>query len=518
MGFQLADCFARVASAVPSTLAVEDNRTQRTYAQLDRRANQAAHALTHLGVAADDTVAVALPNRIEHLEVLLGAWKLGAVPININTRYTADETAYVLESAGVRAAITDARLSKTVARAMPDLAQLVVDDESSSYEAALARSSATPVSARRSGSDRYVLFTGGTTGMPKGALWRHDDIFFGALGGRDITGRQLVHSLDDLARVALAHPGEERVALACPLFHGTAQWMALRTLFRGGTVLLDGSPPFDAHQTWKRVHASGATALVIPGDVIAQPLAQALHDGAVLPASLNVIYSGGARLTPAIARALVRELEHVLVADGYGATETGGLGIMVYLDGAPDPEGFRVSPEIALISDELVIVTTAGLDGEIAFRGRMPVGYLGVDHTPMRTTLINGTRWYLTGDIGCFSPDQLLLVRGRRTASMNSGGEKVYPDEVEAALMSHPTIADAIVYSVPDTRFGDRIEADVVLTRGVQLPADVDAFLRARIAGFKVPREIHVEESIPRTTTGKPDRLAAQRARNTRTA
>lgn len=512
MGFQLADCFERVAAAIPTVIAVEDEHASRTYAQLDRRANQVAHSLIHLGVRPDDAIAVALPNRIEHLEALFGAWKASAVPINVNTRYTAEEIGYVLNNAAVRAAITDSRLAKTLARAMPDLPLIIVDDPS--FETTMARVASTPPSTPRSGSDRYVLYTGGTTGLPKGAHWRHDDIFYGALGGRDITGRQLIGSLDDLAVAASVDPGGERVALACPLMHGTAQWMALRTLLRGGTVLLDGSPHFDAHQTWKRLHATSATALVITGDVFAQPLAQALHDGAVIPTTLNVIYSGGARLTPTLARELVSELEAVLVADGYGTTETGGLGIMVYVHGAPDPVGFRVSPDVILITESGTRITEAECDGEIAYCGRMPTSYTGVDEPRLQTLTIDGTRYYCTGDIGAYTPNGTLLVRGRKNASMNSGGEKVYPEEVESALMSHPTIADAIVYAVPDERYGERIEADVVLARGVQLPADVDAFLRSRLAGFKIPRDIHVVEQVPRTASGKPDRRAPRSRTN----
>jgi acyl-CoA synthetase (AMP-forming)/AMP-acid ligase II len=514
MGFQLADCFERVADTVPAAAAVVDPRSSRTYAQLDRRANQLAHALHDLGVRADDTIAVVLPNRIEHLETLLAAWKLGAVPVNVNTRYTADEVAYVLTNSQARAVVVDERHARTLSRAHEALATLVVDDsDSSSYEVALSHHASARPAAPRKGSDRYVLYTGGTTGLPKGAVWRHDDIFFGALGGRDIDGNQLVHSLDELAEFAARDAGTERVFIACPLMHGTAQWMALRTLFRGGTALLDGSPSFDPDMTWKRVHATSATAMVITGDAFAQPLSEALVHGAVIPTALNVIYSGGARLTPSVARTIVEEIESVIVVDGYGSTEAGGLGLALYVDGAPDPIGFRVGPDVAVLNDAgepIALATDA--EGQLAYAGRLPLEYLhDADATAERFVASGGRRWYLTGDVGRVEADGTVSVLGRVASSINTGGEKVYPEEIEAALLAHPMIADAIVFSVPDARFGERIEAAVVLARGVQLPADVDPFLRARLAGFKIPRDIQLVDAIPRTAAGKLDREAASR-------
>ena len=516
MGFQIADCFERIADAVPTTVAVEDLAGARTYAQLDRRANQVAHSLAALGIHHDDTVAVMLPNRSEHVEALLGAWKLGAVPININTRYTADEVAFVLRNAGARAAIVDEQHARTIARADASLPLLTVAGDTSSYETALSAQPAHRPQMKRSGADRYVLYTGGTTGTPKGSVWRHDDIFIGALGGRDVEGNQLVGSLDELALAATTDAGRERVFVAAPLMHGTAQWMTLRTLLRGGTAILSGGRSFDPGATWRSVHERAATALVITGDAFAQPLSEALLDGAVLPTALNVIYSGGARLTPTVARTLVDELESVIVVDGYGATEAGGLGLMVYVSGAPDPAGFRTGPDIALIGADQQPVdprTTADYEGQIAYCGRLPLGYLNdPEATDERFITAAGSRWFLTGDVGRSGTDGTVVVLGRVASSINTGGEKVYPEEVEGVLLAHPTIAEAVVYPVPDARFGERIEAAVVLTRGVQLPADVDAFLRTRLAGYKIPREIRVVDAVARTAAGKIDRAAYQPA------
>jgi fatty-acyl-CoA synthase len=459
-----------------------------------------------------------VPNRIEHLEALLGAWKLGAVPINVNTRYTADEVSFILQTAGVRAVIVDARQAKTVTRADASLPTLIVDADNSTYEAALSAHAATRLPTRRTGADRYVLYTGGTTGKPKGSVWRHDDIFLGALGGRDIDGNQLVASLDELAAQARLDAGQERVVVAAPLMHGTAQWMALRTLLRGGTVILNGGHSFDPDAMWRMLRDHRATALVITGDAFAQPLSESMAAGAVLPTRLNVIYSGGARLTPSVARALVDDLESVMVVDGYGATEAGGLGLKVYLGGSVDPVGFRIGPDVVLVDADGAIIdlnldlaadTEQIPEGQVAYGGRLPLGYLDDgEATADRFITANGRRWFLTGDVGRLEADGTMVLLGRVASTINSGGEKVYPEEVEAILLSHPTIAEAVVYSVPDARYGERIEAAVVLARGVQLPADVDAFLRTRLAGFKIPREIRVVEDIPRTPIGKVDRDA----------
>lgn len=553
--FNLADLFELVADTVPDHEAVVSGARRLTYRQLDERANRVAHHLSGLGVGSGDHVAVLLANAAEYLEVMLAAFKIRAVPVNVNPRYVAGELAYLLADADAVAAVFDARLAAPLAlasREVPTLRALVTVDGPRAgagaarqgadpdgrfpagrvdrYEDALAASSPERDFPERRADDVYVLYTGGTTGAPKGVIWTHEDIFFAAMGGGGF-GEPVVHPEDLRDR---CRDGRMRCLPACPLSHGTAQWAAFATLFAGGSVVIPASGRFDPVETWETVLAEGVNYLVIVGDAFAVPLLDALDAPATAGPSGGVptiggraldgpavLLSGGAILSAPVKRELAERLPHTLVVDGYGSSESGGQGQAVTSRGAPVPEvpRFTIDRSTAVLGPDLRPVPV-GTVGKIARRGRVPLGY-HKDPERSRATfpVVDGERWAVPGDDAIVEADGLVTLLGRGSTSINTGGEKVYPEEVESVLKGHPAVADAVVVGVPDRRWGEVVVA-VVTAQGsspagaagpdARVDESVRAHVRGRLAGFKVPRRLVWVDRAPRDANGKPDHARAR--------
>ena len=518
MEFNLADLFQAVADHVPHREALVAGPVRLTFAQLDKRANRAAHVLSDLGLSAGDHVGLALRNGNEMVELMLGAFNVGVVPINVNYHYTADELRYLF---------CDAQLDLIVHE--PDLADRVDDARASmthppavlergtQYELALATRSDERPTMSRTGDAPYILYTGGTTGMPKGVIWRHEDIFFAAMGGGSRTGTPIDQPEDIVAQLPL---GSTVSLPASPLMHGTAQWSTFSTLFAGGTVILSTDRAMEAHQLWGLVERERVSHLVLVGDAFALPLVEALEsqphrwhlDG------VTVILNGGAILSPSVRHALLRHLPGAIVVDGYGTSETGGQGRMIVSPGqhSTGPPCFQMNNSTALL-DELHRPLSAGSTdmGRLAKRGRIPLGYFGdPDRTSRTFPTVDGERWAITGDMGRITGTGEIMLLGRVDGSINSGGEKIYPEEVEATLKAHPLVFDAVVVGVPDGRFGERVAA-VVAPRERAEPTleELTTHCRTLIAGFKIPRQVVLVDRIRRFPTGKPDyQWARQRA------
>jgi 3-oxocholest-4-en-26-oate---CoA ligase len=511
MEFNLADLFESVADAVPAREAFVAGERRLTYAELDERATRLAHALAERGVGAGDHIGLHLHNGSEYIEGMLAAYKLRAVPVNVNYRYVEEELRYLFDDADLLVVITEPDLRERVDAirgSLPKLGSVIVRGDD--YEAALASVSAERDFEPRSPDDLYVLYTGGTTGMPKGVMWRHEDIFFGALGGGRAGGNP-IEKPEDLA--ARAEQGRTRCLPACPFMHGTAHWMAFSTLFGGGTVIVSPERGLDPDGLWQLVADEAVSFLVIVGDAFARPLVDALHaspDRWEL-SSLTVILSGGAILSPAVKQELVAALPTTLVVDGYGASETGGQGQMVAAAGE-EPGGhprFSVSPDTTVLDMETLqpIVPGSGVVGYLARRGHIPLGYYKDPEKSARTfPEVDGQRWAVPGDMATIEEDGTIVLFGRGSVSINSGGEKIYPEEVEAALKAHPSVFDAVVVGVPDERWGERVTA-VVKPRNGEPPSleDLAAHCRTHIAGYKVPRELVIVDDVVRSPSGKPD-------------
>jgi fatty-acyl-CoA synthase len=515
--FNLADLFEVVADAAPDRRALVAGDVRLTYAELDQRASRLAHHLMARGIRPGDWVGIYSWNRAEWVEAMIACYKARAVPINVNYRYVETELAYLFDNADLRGLIFEREFSPLVAKVAPDVPGLdvlvVIEDGTEpdgsldgldvvSYEDALAAADPSRDFPPRSSDDLYVLYTGGTTGMPKGVEWRSEDIYLAAMSGA--RGNAPLDSPEDLAQYA-QQPGSISFAVA-PLMHGGAQW-ALWSLFTtAGTVVLWTGRGFDADEILRIAAEERVMGLSVIGDAMARPLVEAYasdpsrHD----LSGLLVIGNGGAMLSHGVRLQLEQHLPHVRISDGFGASETGHNGT-----GGGGAARFAVGPQTTVLDDDLrPVAPGSGVVGLLARRGNIPLGYHKDEQKTAATFLVDpdGERWVVPGDLATVEADGTITVFGRGSQVVNTGGEKVFPEEVESVLKAHPEVFDAIVVGVPDERFGEHVAALVVWRDGSD--ADLDALrdhTRTLVAGYKVPKEIHVLDAVQRTPAGKPD-------------
>jgi acyl-CoA synthetase (AMP-forming)/AMP-acid ligase II len=519
MHYNLADLWEKVVDTVPEHEALVCGDLRFSYAEADRRANRLAHHLAARGIGAGDHVALYLYNGVEYVEGMLAAFKLRAVPINVNYRYVEEELRYLLDDSDAKAAVFHREFApklEAVRGRLPQLGTFVAVGDNSGvplgalpaveYEAALAGASPERDFDERSPDDVYILYTGGTTGMPKGVMWRAEDIFFGALGGGGV-GNEISYPEEIADR---ARDGRTRCLPACPFMHGTAHWMAFSALFTGGCVVISPERHLDPGQLWELIAREQVNFLVIVGDAFARPLVEALDDldPSVDVSCCTVILSGGAILSPTVKTRLAEKFPASLIIDGYGSSESGGQGQSITVAGGPVNEvpRFAVNDETTVLDDALR-PAAVGVVGKLARRGRIPLGYYkDAGKTAATFPVVDGERWSVPGDHARIEEDGTITLLGRGSVSINTGGEKVYPEEVEAALKGHPAIFDAVVVGVPDPRWGERVVA-VVQPRDGEAPEfeDVDAHVRTHVAGYKAPREMVLVDEIVRSPSGKPD-------------
>ncbi|MEX2255387.1 MAG: acyl-CoA synthetase [Acidimicrobiia bacterium] len=525
MKYNLADLWERVVDTVPDREALVCGDRRLTFRQADDRINQLAHVFAERGIGAGDHVALYLYNGTEYLEAMLAAFKLRAVPVNVNYRYVEDELRYLLDNSDAGAVVFHREFAPKLAAVRGDLSALhtfvVVDDDSDGdptaidaidYEPALAAASMVRDFAPRSPDDLYILYTGGTTGMPKGVMWRHEDIFFGAFGGGGVGNP--ISTPDEIAERAEA--GNTRCLPACPFMHGTAHWMAFSSLYTGGAVVIDPARHMDPAETWRLVEREQVNFLVIVGDAMGRPLVEALEqlDGSVDVSGLALLLSGGAILSPAVKRQLAARLPTTIVIDGIGSSEAGGQGQMAATaDGEiPSQPRFVMSPDNTVLTDDLA-PAGVGVVGKLARKGHIPLGYYKDPEKSAATfPEVDGVRWSIPGDHARIETDGSITVLGRGSVSINTGGEKVYPEEVEGALKSHAEVFDAVVVGVPDARWGERVVAVLQGREGARPAFDeLDAHVRKHIAGYKAPRDAVFVDTIVRSPSGKPDYRWAKR-------
>ncbi len=519
MEFNLADLFESVVDVATDQTAVVGDGRRLSYAELEVRANRLAHRLATAGIGTGDRVGVQLTNGPEYLEAMLACFKIRAVPVNVNYRYLSEELRYLYSDAGLTGLVFHSRYRAAVAGALdastgPRLLLEVGDESGRSglgedYEEALAGQSTRRDFGPRSADDVYCIYTGGTTGMPKGVLWRHEDIFFAAMGGGDpLSLGNVIGGPEELAG-RIMHPG--LAALASPPFmHASGQWLAFTMLFGGGKVVTLPAERFDPVALWRLVEAEAVNVLVVVGDAMAVPVLDWLeaHPGEIETSSLLAVGSGGAALSASTKRRLAAALPTVMVVDAFGSSETGQLGGSAPAD---DPYGaphLHVDERTAVLDDELQpVVPGSEKVGRLARSGHIPIGYLG-DPKKSAATFVEagGIRWALPGDLAAVGEDGTITLLGRGALTINTGGEKVYPEEVEQALREHGDVADVVVLGAPHERFGEQVVAVVEPRPGARV--DAQALLeicRRRLAAYKVPRLVVETDAVARSPAGKPD-------------
>ncbi|MEI2817968.1 MAG: acyl-CoA synthetase [Microthrixaceae bacterium] len=526
MTWNLADLFETVVDVVPDreALVIPDalgGRRVFTFAELDARVNRLAHALAERGVKAGDKVGVYGHNGNEYVEAQWAAWKLRAVPVNVNYRYVEGELRYLFDNADVVALVHEATFADRIAAVRADCPTLVsciaFDDGSGAdltvcgaedYESVLAASSPERGFEERSNDDLYMLYTGGTTGMPKGVMWRHEDFFHATINPMLSVLATPITSEGEVAERAATGFPQVGLPLA-PLMHGAAQWSSIQNALGGNRMVLSASHHMSPEHVWEMVANDGVQVLNLVGDAQGRPLVEALERlGDTLDlSSMFVISSGGAILSPTVKGDINRLLPNVIVIDALGASETGFQGSSSGVDAQGRPK-FMFGEHTIVIDDAGIPVTPGdGTIGRLARRGNIPLGYYKDEAKTAETfPTINGQRWVVPGDMATVDPDGSITLLGRGSVSINTGGEKVFPEEVELVLKGHPDVFDVVVVGVPDERWGERVTA-VVAPRGDARPSaeSLAAFCEGQIAGYKAPRAVvHVSELV-RSPSGKAD-------------
>lgn len=524
MHFNLADLFEKVVDKVPEREALVCGEQRATFAQLDQRANQLAHYLQSRGVGAGDHVGLYMYNCSEFIEGMMACFKLRAVPINVNYRYVQDELLYIFDNANMVACIHNQEFVPhidEIRASAPDLKTFiaVADDsgedlsliESVAYGAALEGQPSVRDFAERADDDLFILYTGGTTGMPKGVMWPHKSLFMAAMGGGGFftgngpapTPEEIVDRISDFAIRGMA---------LAPLMHGACWWYACIQLLAGCCLVLNPNRSLVGEQVWDIAEKEKINGLSIVGDAMAIPLLDALDTNPDRWDLSNIfsIGSGGAVFSPNAQEKFKKRFPNVLILNSFGSSESGNMGFDSGNKKAGSSLGNVTQSEfmdvITDVEGEVHRHVGVGEEGIFARSGYIPTGYYGDPEKTAKTFVdVDGKRWLLTGDAARLEEDKSITIFGRGSNCINSGGEKIFPEEVEQALKCHPAVFDALVVDTPDDRWGSKVTAVVQLRQGLSLGLEeLQVEARRHIAGYKVPRELHVVDEIPRAPSGKP--------------
>jgi 3-oxocholest-4-en-26-oate---CoA ligase len=530
--------FESVADEIPDHTALVQGERRRSWREFDERAARLAAGLRDLGLGHDSKVAFYLYNSNEYLETLLACFKLRAVPANVNYRYTEHELAYLLDNSDAEAVVFHGELAERVGSVRdhaPDLrAAVQVDDESPHLDGALRYEELIAENApmeriERSDDDLLFLYTGGTTGMPKAVVWRHEDLF-GALAPAAYTFFGLEVPDDAREAGALVHKvrasGLVPVHLpASPLMHGTGQFSTLQVLTLGGTIVTLEGRHFDPHELWQTVQRERVTQIAIVGDAFAKPMLRALDEADARGepydlASLLLVVSSGVIWSAPVKQALI-ERHPVIAYDSLGSSEGVGFATSMTTAGSDNETArFSVGPDTKVFTDDgREVKPGSGEQGMLAVGGHLPVGYYkDPEKTAATFRVVDGKRYSIPGDYATVEDDGTITLLGRGSVSINSGGEKIFPEEVEEAVKAHPGVADAVVVGVPDERFGEAVTAVVALAPGGTAGEDeiAEALERSGLARFKRPRHVVVVDAVPRGANGKADYAWARQAARSR--
>ena len=537
----LSGVFDAVAGAVPDREAIVFRDRRLSYAAVAERSRRLAHVLADAGLGArrerdgldgheshQDHVGLYLHNGSEYIEGMLAGSAARVATFNVNYRYVAEELTYLLRDSDARGLIYHARfapLLDAIRADLPDLTVLIqVADESGEallegaldYDEALAAADPGPLDRQPSPDDLYILYTGGTTGMPKGVLWRQHDIYVAAMGGRPFGSPDVFPDVD--AIVAAAAGGGMRAALTPPLMHGAAQWLTFNTFTGGGAVVIPDDPSrLDAANVWDLVERERVNIVQIVGDAFARPLIDELDRRGRDLSSVVAVVNGGAPFTAELKERLLERMPDIMVLDAVGASETGAQMGQTSTRGTATTGTFTPGPGAVVVAEDLDRLVEPGSDelGWLAQQGYVPLGYLGDAGKTARTfPVIDGIRHAVPGDRARWNADGVIELLGRDSVTINSGGEKIFAEEVEMAIAPHPSVADVVVTGRPSERWGSEVVAVVQLVEGTE-PDEEGLLAEAtrHIARYKLPKAFVFVDVIVRSPAGKADyRWARARA------
>lgn len=527
MALNIADLFEHAVDAAPDNLALRVGDRTITYAALEAEANRLAHYLAAQGVTAGDHVAIYAKNSIEHVVAVLAIVKIRAVNINVNYRYVEGELNYLFDNADVVALIHERSYAPLVAKCAPKHDKLttfvaipdVTDPDNAAditayggvlYADAIADQSAERDFGERSPDDLHIIYTGGTTGFPKGVMWRHEDFWRVLGGGIDFyTGEPL----EEYDQSKQANDPRMVTFPLSPLMHGGAQAGLLMHLFAGHLTIVE--PKFDAQRTWEIIEREGVQLIFMTGDAMARPLIEEFERKAATGtpydgSSLFAISSSAAIFSPPVKERWMAAFPDSVFTDSVGASETGFQGMGMQDKGAISSDGpvVGLGPSSVVLDDDntvLDLATNVGTIGRLGRGGSVPIGYYKDPEKSAKTFLeIDGQRYSVPGDFARIETDNRVTLLGRGSNCVNTGGEKVYPEEVEMAIKGHPAVYDCLVVGIPDEKFGQSVAAVIQPREGQTVELEeLRAYLREHLSGYKLPRTLALVDEIPRNATGK---------------
>ncbi|SHV78304.1 acyl-CoA synthetase [Mycobacteroides abscessus] len=523
MALNIADLIEHAIDTMPDRVAIISGDRKLTYAELEEQSNRLGHYLQSQGVGPGDKVGLYCRNGIEIVIALTAIVKIRAISVNVNYRYVEAELHYLFENSDMAALVHERRYSDKVANVLPSTpnvktAIVVEDGADGSFDSyggvpfadALAQGSPERDFEERSPDDIFLIYTGGTTGFPKGVMWRHEDIYRSLFGGINyVTGEYIEGEWD------LAKQGAEAAPFIGfpipPMIHGATQAATFMALFQGRTTVL--APEFNPEEVWELIEKHKINMLFFAGDAIGRPLIDALDTetgrARDLP-SLWVLASSAALFSQTVKERYLELLPNRVITDAIGASETGTGGLSTVTKGQMHPGGptVKISSTTTVLDEEgNPVQPGSGVRGLIAKSGHIPVGYFKDEKKTAETfKTFNGVRYAIPGDWATVEADGTVTMLGRGSVSINTGGEKVFPEEVESVLKGHPAVFDAVVVGVPDEKWGQHVGAVIAVREGVELTfEDLDAHARKEIAGYKVPRSIWIVDSVKRNPAGKAD-------------
>ncbi|RIS61838.1 acyl-CoA synthetase [Mycobacteroides abscessus] len=523
MALNIADLIEHAIDTMPDRVAIISGDRKLTYAELEEQSNRLGHYLQSQGVGPGDKVGLYCRNGIEIVVALTAIVKIRAISVNVNYRYVEAELHYLFENSDMAALVHERRYSDKVANVLPSTpnvktAIVVEDGADGSFDSyggvpfadALAQGSPERDFGERSPDDIFLIYTGGTTGFPKGVMWRHEDIYRSLFGGINyVTGEYIEGEWD------LAKQGAEAAPFIGfpipPMIHGATQAATFMALFQGRTTVL--APEFNPEEVWELIEKHKINMLFFAGDAIGRPLIDALdtETGRARDlSSLWVLASSAALFSQTVKERYLELLPNRVITDAIGASETGTGGLSTVTKGQMHPGGptVKISSTTTVLDEEgNPVQPGSGVRGLIAKSGHIPVGYFKDEKKTAETfKTFNGVRYAIPGDWATVEADGTVTMLGRGSVSINTGGEKVFPEEVESVLKGHPAVFDAVVVGVPDEKWGQHVGAVIAVREGVELTfEDLDAHARKEIAGYKVPRSIWIVDSVKRNPAGKAD-------------
>ena len=538
MEFNAADIFEGVVDRVPDREAIVHGSTRLTYKELDARSNKAANALKKLGIKKGSHVGIYAFNCVEWLEIMLGAYKLCAIPININYRYVEEELKYLIENADMEAIFYHKQFSRkleNIKGQLPLLKSFICindhsdDDnaieESFDFENLIINEDESRLKVQRSGDDQYILYTGGTTGMPKGVVWRMEDVLMTLGGGIDAVTGEKYKTPEEFADKCLQ---DQTIALAlAPFMHGGAQWQSFNAFFSGWKLIINDQISFDADYIWEVVAKEKVMNLTIMGDAMGRPLCDALpkaiEKGLDL-SSLFVLSSTASVFSATIKDTILEFLPNLFLIDAVGSSETGATGVNIHTKdgklkdsgGGPKFTKPEFSEILNLDTKEIIPPSDTQTIGYLARKGHVPLAYYKDEEKSKKTFIeVNGERYSIPGDMAKYEADGQMTLLGRGSVSINSGGEKIFPEEVEMALKAHPNIFDCLVVGVKDDRWGQKVVAVIQRREDIEMSLEeIKEVASKYIASYKMPKAIVFSELIERAPSGKPNYQWAQKYAN----